>query len=131
MQILHKKEKIECCKLLKSCVHFDNIEDSGYIFNTLNTIRSYKSILTSEEYNKMDKFIRSTIHPILFDENYFDFLHREDFGEFNEEDGTFHVNSEKSMLMIIYLMYWHCFELEDKVIKFATECFTLNSSELE
>lgn len=111
---------VEIHKLLKACIDFDNIENDEFIYKNLNLINSYKIALSDKMCRQLDKFIEETISPIIDDEDYFSFLHTEEFGSYNDE-GVFEINSEHSAKMIIALLCKHTIELDKKVDEFASE----------
>ncbi len=111
---------VEIHKLLKECIDFDNIENADFIYKNLNLVNSYKRALSDKICKPLDKFIEETIEPIIEDEDYFSFIHGEEFGAYNDE-GIFEINSEHSAKMMIALMCKHTIELDEKVDKFASE----------
>ena len=62
------------------------------------------------------QFIEEVINPIIYDLDYFDFLHKPEYGEFNSE-GHFVVGSERALEMVIFEMYNHTVELHKKLLK--------------
>lgn len=90
--------KIIQSQLLK-CVNFENIEDKNFIVKTLEDISTISRTLPLEIRSDIEEFITKHIHPIVYDDNYFDFLHKKEFGSF--KNGSFNINSEKSLLMCL------------------------------
>lgn len=76
-------------------------------------------------YSAVEYFINNEIKPIVYDTNYFDFMIREDFGEYNE-DGHFVINSDRSLEMMIFLLYERTIELGKKLDEFASKHLYLN-----
>lgn len=106
-------------KLLEECIDYEHIEDEEYILGNLQIVRDYKPMLPLELQNDIEEFIETIVYPVVFDRNYFSFLNRPEFGDINEE-GHFVINSEKSLEMMIFLMYEHTLELHEKLLqKFA------------
>lgn len=127
---LNNKEKIaivEIHKLLKECIVFDNIEDREFICKNINQIKDYKGVVSDEMYSAVESFIKDVIRPIIYDTNYFDFMIREEFGDYNEE-GHFVINSERSLEMMIFLLYERTLELGEKLDDFASKYLYLNVS---
>ncbi len=127
---LNNKEKIaivEIHKLLKECIVFDNIEDREFICKNINQIKDYKGVVSDEMYSAVESFIKDVIRPIVYDTNYFDFMIREEFGDYNEE-GHFVINSEHSLEMMIFLLYERTLELGEKLDDFASKHLYLNVS---
>lgn len=110
----------KCHSILKECVSFDNIEDKEFIYNKLNIIKGYQNALPNEVNSKLDKFIKETIYPIIYDADYFSFLKRAEYGSYNE-NGHFEINSEHSLEMMIFLLYEHTLKLGNKIDEFAFE----------
>ncbi|MCM1285799.1 MAG: hypothetical protein NC213_04085 [Acetobacter sp.] len=111
---------VEIHKLLKECIDFDNIENADFIYKNLNLVNGYKIALPDEICKPLDMFIKETIEPIIEDEDYFSFIHGEEFGTYNDE-GIFAINSEHSAKMMIVLLCKHTIELDEKLDKFASE----------
>lgn len=132
---IYMKERItnECAKtivdihrLLKECIIFDNIENREFICRNLNLIKDYKKDISEEMYSAVESFINETIKPIVYDTNYFDFMIREEFGEYDEK-GHFVINSDRSLEMMIFLLYERTVELGDKLDEFASKHLYLNN----
>ena len=102
--------------LLSECVHFENIEDKEKIMKNLYYVKETIHSLPKELRTEVEQFIEEAINPIIYDMNYFDFLHKAEYGEFNSE-GHFVINSERSLDMMIYEMYNHTVELHEKLLK--------------
>lgn len=102
--------------LLSECVHFEHIEDAEKIMENLGCVRENMYSLPKEFRAEVEQFIEEVINPIIYDMNYFDFLHKSEYGEFNSE-GHFVINSERSLDMIIFEMYNHTIELHEKLLK--------------
>lgn len=102
--------------LLSECVHFEHIEDTEKIMENLYCVRETIYSLPKELRAEVEQFIEEVINPIIYDMNYFDFLHKSEYGEFNSE-GHFVINSERSLDMIIFEMYNHTIELHEKLLK--------------
>ena len=102
--------------LLSECVHFEHIEDTEKILQNLGYARENIYSLPKEFRTEVEQFIEEVINPIIYDMNYFDFLHKAEYGEFSSE-GHFVINSERSLEMIIYEMYNHTIELHEKLLK--------------
>lgn len=115
---------VNCYKLLKECVCFENIENRELICNKLNEIRAYRSHMSAELYSRLEEFIEDVIKPIVFDADYFSFLRKEEFGSL-DKDGHFVINSESSLENIIFLMYHHTLDLNQKVDEFASNSLKL------
>ena len=111
---------VEIHKLLKECIDFDNIENADFIYKNLDLINGYKKALSNKMCKQLDKFIEETIEPIIADEEYFSFLHSEEFGTYNKE-GIFEINSEHSAKMMIALLCKHTIELDEKLDEFASK----------
>lgn len=120
-----KKAVVEIHKLLKECLVFDNIEDREFICKNLNLIKDYKRDIPEEMYSAVEDFVNEIIKPIIFDTNYFDFMIHEDFGNYNKE-GHFVINSERSLEMMIFLLYERTLELDEKLSEFASKHLYLN-----
>lgn len=116
---------IECHILLNDCIKFENIENKELICKNLNMLKDYRDILPEEIYSQIEQFIKETIFPIVYDTDYFSFLKREEYGSYNEE-GHFVINSERSLEMMIFLMYEHTLELSKKLTEFASEYLHFN-----
>lgn len=119
------KDIVEIHRLLKECIIFDNIENREFICKNLNLIKDYKKDISAEMYSAVDDFIKETIRPIVYDTNYFDFMIREEFGEYNSE-GHFVINSDCSLEMMIFLLYERTLELGEKIDEFASKHLYLN-----
>lgn len=115
---------VNCYKLLKQCVCFENIENRELIVNKLNEIRAYRSHMNVELYSRLEQFIQDVIKPIVFDADYFSFLRRDEFGALDQE-GHFLINSESSLEGMIFLMYHHTLDLNQKVDEFASNSLKL------
>lgn len=102
--------------LLSECVHFEHIEDVEKIMENLYYVRENIYSLPKELRAEVEQFIEEVIEPIIYDLDYFNFLHKAEYGEFNSE-GHFVINSERSLEMIIYEMYNHTIELHEKLLK--------------
>lgn len=112
---------VEIHKLLKECVAFDNIKNIGDIIcKNLNLVNGYKIALPDEICKPLNMFIEETIEPIIDDEDYFSFIHGEEFGTYNDK-GIFKINSEHSAKIMIALLCKHSIELDKKVDEFASE----------
>ena len=98
-------ERVECYIMLKKTICFEHIEDRAYIRKQMNKIREYQKMLPKKVSVRLEKFIRRVIYPIIYDANYFSFLKRKEFGEYDAEKGSFVINSEESLDMMIYLLY--------------------------
>ena len=113
------KAIVDIHRLLKECIVFENIENEELICKNLNTIKAYKGIITDEMYSAVDDFIVRIIRPIVYDADYFDFMKRDEYGEYNEE-GHFIINSDRSLEMMIFLMYERTVELNKQLDEFAS-----------
>lgn len=102
-------------KLLK-CVNFENIEDKSFIVKTLDNISTISKVLPLEIRSDIEVFITEHIHPIVYDDNYFDFLHKKEFGSF--KNGSFNINSEKSLDRMIVLLNKRAIDLENIINNF-------------
>mgnify|MGYP000264727052 FL=1 len=102
-------------KLLK-CVNFENIEDKSFIVKTLDNISTIIKALPLEIQPDIEVFITEHIHPIVYDDNYFDFLHKKEFGSF--KNGSFNINSEKSLDRMIVLLNKKAIDLENIINNF-------------
>ena len=102
--------------LLSECIHFEHIEDAEKIMENLGYVKENIYSLPKEFRAEVEQFIEEVIHPIIYDLDYFDFLHKAEYGEFNSE-GHFVINSERSLEMIIFEMYNHTIELHEKLLK--------------
>lgn len=98
--------KVECYRLLKECVSFDNIEDRESICKNNNLIEDYCSKLCDEMYLHIEHFVNETIKPIVYDVDYFSFLKREDFGSYNDA-GHFVINFDCLLEMLIFRVRAH------------------------
>lgn len=107
--------KIIQSQLLK-CVNFENIEDKNFIVKTLDNISTISKNLPSEIRSDIKAFITKHIHPIVYDDNYFDFLHKKEFGSF--KNGSFNINSEKSLDRMIVLLNTKTIDLENIINDF-------------
>ena len=114
----------EICKLLKECIIFDNIENREFICKNLNLIKDYKKDIPEDIYISIDSFINETIRPIVYDTNYFDFMIREEFGDY-DENGHFVINSDHSLEMMIFLLYDRTLKLDAKIEEFASKQLNL------
>lgn len=119
------KAIVEIYRLLKECIVFDNIEDREFICRNLNLIKEYKGIVSGEVYSAVEGFITDVIRPIVYDTNYFDFMIREEFGAYNEE-GHFVINSDRSLELMIFLLYERTLELSKQLDEFASKHLYLN-----
>lgn len=102
-------------KLLK-CVNFENIEDKSFIVKTLDNISTISKVLPLEIRSDIEVFITEHIHPIVYDDNYFDFLHKKEFGSF--KNASFNINSEKSLDRMIVLLNKRAIDLENIINNF-------------
>lgn len=102
-------------KLLK-CVNFENIEDKSFIVKTLDNISTIIKALPLEIQSDIEVFITEHIRPIVYDDNYFDFLHKKEFGSF--KNGSFNINSEKSLDRMIVLLNKRAIYLENIINNF-------------
>lgn len=102
-------------KLIK-CVNFENIEDKSFIVKTLDNISTIIKALPLEIQPDIEVFITEHIHPIVYDDNYFDFLHKKEFGSF--KNGSFNINSEKSLDRMIVLLNKKAIDLENIINSF-------------
>lgn len=114
------KAIVEIHRLLKDCIIFENIEDREFICRNLNLIKDYKDDISEGMYSAVESFINETIRPIVYDTNYFDFMIRDDFGDYNEE-GHFVINSDCSLEKMIFLLYERTIELGEKLDEFASK----------
>ena len=96
-----------------------------YIQSNLNLIKDYKGLITDEMYSAIENFIDSAIRPIVYDTNYFDFIKRDEYGEY-DENGHFIINSDRSLEMMIFLLYERTLELREQLDEFASEYLSLN-----
>lgn len=120
------KAIVEIHRLLKDCIIFDNIENKEFICRNLNLIKDYKKDVSEEMYSAVESFINDEIKPIVYDMNYFDFLIRDDFGDYNKE-GHFVINSDRSLEMMIFLLYERTIELGERLDEFASKYLYLNT----
>lgn len=119
------KAIVEIHRLLKECIVFDNIEDREFICRNINKIKDYKGVISDEMYSAVESFIKEVIRPIVYDANYFDFTLHEEFGDYNEE-GHFVINSDRSLEMMIFLLYERTLELGERLDEFASQHLYLN-----
>ena len=89
------------------------------------SIKDYKGLITDEMYSAIENFIDSAIRPIVYDTNYFDFIKRDEYGEY-DENGHFIINSDRSLEMMIFLLYERTLELREQLDEFASEYLSLN-----
>lgn len=95
-----------CFNILYSCVCSDYIEDRNHILKQLEAFSDIKDYLQKELYKEVTNYIEKNINPILYDDDYWAFNEKSEYGKFNEE-GVFVIDSEKSMYEIC------CFFLEN------------------
>ena len=112
------KVRIKCHKLLKECIEFEHIEDEEFILRNIHIIEEHRKDLPADIYENIEEFIEEVISPIVYDRNYFDFTISDEFGEYNDE-GHFVINSESSLEMMIFLLYEHTLELQERLNDFA------------
>jgi len=117
---------VACYRLLKECIVFENIEDGEFICKNLNMIKEFRGMLSSEMYSHIEQFINDVIKPIVYDADYFAFLKRAEFGSLNEE-GHFVINSDRSLEMMIFLLYEHTLELEKQLDEFASKYLNMGN----
>lgn len=115
----------EIYRLLKECIIFKNIEDRTFICKNINKIKDYKGIVSEEIFSEVETFIKKVIRPIVYDMNYFDFLKRQEYGDYDNE-GHFVINSDRSLEMMIFLMYERTLELGEQLDEFASKHLYLN-----
>ena len=104
--------------LLKECVNFDNIESAEFVRGNIEKIEKYKDILPEELFSEVQVFIKDVIEPIAEEPDYFDFLHQDEIGKYNQS-GAFEINSEKSLKLMMVLFIKHIMELEKEVDDFV------------
>lgn len=104
-----------CYKLLEECIDFEHIENREFICKNLNMVMDYQYKIPKKVHSDIWKFIEKEIKPIIFDTDYFQFLHREEYGNVDER-GHIVINSEASLESIIFLMYEHSLELNRKLL---------------
>ena len=124
------KTIVEIHRLLKDCIVFENIEDREFICRNINLIKAYKKDVSEEMYSAVETFINDEIKPIVYDTNYFDFMIRENFGEYNDE-GHFVIFSDSSLEMMIFLLYERTLELGEKLDEFASKHLYLNIKQFQ
>lgn len=91
---------------------FEHIEDVPYIENQLKKIRHFEKELSHETVFLIENFIKMYVYPVMFFDDYFNFTRKDEFGKINEQ-GIFEINSEASLDKILFLMYNHCFFLQN------------------
>lgn len=99
-------------------VSFENIENEKFLYDTVLEIEKYKITMPEELYAKIDTFITENIVSIAEEPNFWQELHKSEFGEINQE-GCFEINSEESLDAICVLFMKKIFELNQKVDAFA------------
>lgn len=110
---------VECYIMLKKTICFDHIEDRIYIRKQMNKIRKYQAMLPKKAGTRLEEFIRRIIYPIIYDTDYFSFLKRKEFGEYDAEEGSFVINSEESLDTMIYLLYERVIDINRQIDEFA------------
>lgn len=117
----NKQCLFECYALMKDCVNPEHIEDEEFIYSAFRKIEGYKIVLPADIYNQMDNFIRENLYPITDDPDFFSSTHLPEFGTFDEEKGSFVVNSEESLKKIMVNFFQISIDLEHKLDDFAIE----------
>lgn len=115
----NKQCLFECYTLMKDCVNPEHIEDEDFICSAFSKIEGYKIVLPTDIYNQMNNFIRENLYPITDDPDFFSSTHLPEFGAFDEEKGSFVVNSEESLKKIMVNFFQLSIDLERKIDGFA------------
>lgn len=106
---------------MKDCVNPEHIEDEDFICSAFRKIEGYKIVLPVDIYSQIDNFIRENLYPITDDPDFFSSTRLPEFGAFDEERGTFVVNSEESLKKILANFFMLCIDLENKVEDFGMQ----------
>ena len=101
--------------ILAKCISFEHIEDEKYILKQLKRINKIKKSLSKDLCDDIDNYINKVINPIIFDLDYFDFMHKAEYG-FYDENNHFVVKSEQALNMLIYELYCHTLVLKEELI---------------
>ena len=105
---------VEIHKLMKECVNVENIQDWEFVRNNLKKIVAYKGCILEVEYSMIEEIFNEVIVPPFFDEHYFDFLNKKEFGSYDAE-GNFVINSEESLKNMLVLLCERSIELERRI----------------
>lgn len=109
-------EIAQCYMLLADCISFNHIEDDQFILNNLEYAKDLYRRFADDFRSEIEEFINTTILPIVENSSYFSFLHKTEYGSYNE-NGNFEINSEESLDMIIAELYHHTITLNEKLLK--------------
>lgn len=113
---LANSKEIRAFVLLSDCISFEHIEDNEYILKQLKHINKLKKSLSKELCDDIDNFIDKTINPIIYDLDYFDFMHKPEYGSY-DENNHFVIKSEQAFDMLIYELCSHTVKLEKQLVK--------------
>lgn len=111
----------QCYNLMRDCTDTDNIENTEFIYSVFRKIERYKVTIPTEIYNNINNFVEETLYPIVDDPDFFSSTTLPEFGAFDEERGTFVVNSEESLKKILENFFMLCIDLENKVEDFGMQ----------
>lgn len=109
----------DCYTLMKDCVNPEHIEDEDFIGSAFSKIEGYKIALPTDIYSHIDNFIRENLYPIVDDPDFFSSTTLPEYGSFDEESGSFVVNSEESLKKIMISFFQISIDMERKVDDFA------------
>lgn len=117
------KENVKrCYDMLFDYVIEKDIENEARYCQIRTEIRKTKIAIPQEIYGKIEAFADEYLDPIIYDDTYWDFLHTEELGHF-DENGTFCLKDEKATLQ-------SCGLFLNKVIEIAEMLETFGMREL-
>lgn len=109
----------QCYNLMRDCTDTDNIENTEFIYSVFRKIERYKVTIPMEIYNNINNFVEETLYPIVDDPDFFSSTTLPEYGSFDEERGSFVVNSEESLKKIMISFFQISIDMERKVDDFA------------
>ncbi len=118
---MNPKQKMvlsECLRLMNECLY--DIENFEVIETNLSIIKKFKTEMPKDIYEQIEGFVEKYIEPIIYDDDYFSFVTRPEFGEFNEDTGSFVICSEEALYSILELFFKHQLKLARKLDAFIS-----------
>ena len=113
----------ECYILM--CEALKEYKDRGIQKNKVLEIKQYRNVIPDDIYEKIERFVNENIIPLVYDEDYWNFLKIEKYGRY-DENNHFIVKSEVALDTMIFKKIQHICKLIEKLTIFSSEELNLN-----
>ncbi len=111
-----------CYLIIKGSIQQDTIGDIDYVRRSISRVEDLMEKLPDEDAEQLESFMDEYIYPIAYDPNFFGFIFRKEYGEYDDK-GNYTIKSEEAFSKIKTLWHEHILVLNAVVDEFAFKQF--------